>query len=253
MQDAWSERRFGRVAVLTFRRPPRNWMNIRSMGELVGHLERLSRAADEVTVVMLTGGIDGYFIAHADLDDLAKLARGEDVGGDLSAWSRALALLESMPQPTVAAIDGQAWGGGCETALACTLRVGSERAHLGQPEVSVGIIPGAGGTQRLPRLVGSALGAELCLSGRIVPSDEALRIGLLNAVLPDSGFLDAAVAWCERIARNPAGAVFAAKRAVLEGLRLPLEEGLRLEGRLFAEANSSEDAKRLNASIPRPD
>jgi len=253
MQDTWSERRFGRVAVLSFRRPPRNWMNIRSMSELVGHLERLSRATDEVTVVMLTGGVDGYFIAHADLDDLAKLARGEDVGGDLSAWSRALHLLESMPQPTVAAIDGQAWGGGCETALACTLRVGSERAHMGQPEVSVGIIPGAGGTQRLPRLVGSALGAELCLSGRIVQSDEALRIGLLNAVLPDAGFLDVAVAWCERIARNPAGAVFAAKRAVVQGLRLPIEEGLRLEGRLFAETNASDEAKRLNAAVPRPD
>jgi enoyl-CoA hydratase/carnithine racemase len=228
-------------------------MNIRSMMELVDHLERLSERTDEVTVVMLTGGVDGFFIAHADLDDLAKLSRGEDVGGDLGAWSRALDLLETMPQPTVAAIDGQAWGGGCETALACTLRIGSERAHLGQPEVSVGIIPGAGGTQRLPRLVGSAVGAELCLSGRVIHSDEALRIGLLNAVLPNEGFVDAASDWCERIARNPAPAVFAAKRAVVEGLRLPLADGLRLEGRLFAQANASEEARRLNASVPRPE
>jgi len=187
MENTWTETRHGRVAVLTFTRPPRNWMNILSMMELLGHLERLATEGDEVTVVMLTGGVDAYFIAHADLDDLAKLARGEDVGGDLGAWTKALHLLESMPQPTVAAIDGQAWGGGCETALACTMRIASERSHLGQPEVSVGIIPGAGGTQRLPRLVGSAVGAELCLSGRVIQADEALRIGLLNAVLPQAG------------------------------------------------------------------
>jgi enoyl-CoA hydratase/carnithine racemase len=228
-------------------------MNILSMTELLGHLERLATEGDEVTVVMLTGGVDAYFIAHADLDDLAKLSRGEDVGGDLGAWAKSLHLLESMPQPTVAAIDGQAWGGGCETALACTMRIASERSHLGQPEVSVGIIPGAGGTQRLPRLVGSAVGAELCLSGRVIQADEALRIGLLNAVLPDDGFVDAAVQWCERVARNPASAVFAAKRAVVEGLRMPLEEGLRLEGKLFLEANASDEARALNAAVPRPE
>ncbi len=252
MAQNWREDRHGKVAVLTFTRPPANWMNVRSMVELADHLERLSNLGEEVTVVMLTGGLDGYFIAHADLDDLAKLARGEDVGGDLSAWPRALALLENMPQPTVAAVDGQAWGGGCETTLACTLRIASERSHLGQPEVTVGIIPGAGGTQRLPRLVGAGVGAELCLSGRVLQADEALGIGLLNEVLPDQGFRDSAIAWCERIARNPASAVFAAKRAIVEGLRLPLEEGLRLEGGLFAETNASPEARQLNENVPRP-
>lgn len=252
MSNSWTESRHGRVAVLTFCRPPKNWMNLVSMTELAGHLERLAERTDEVTVVMLTGGVEGYFIAHADLDDLAKLSKGESVEGDLGAWGRALSLLESMPQPTVAAIDGQAWGGGCETALACTMRIGSEGAHLGQPEVSVGILPGAGGTQRLPRLVGSAVGAELCLTGRVIRADEALRIGLLNAVLPSGGFLEAAVDWCQGIARNPAGAVFAAKRAVVEGLRLPLEEGLGLEGRLFVQANASDEARARNAAVPRP-
>lgn len=252
MTETWVETRYDKISVLTFARPPKNWMNLQSMTELVGHLERLATQSDEVTVVMLTGGVDGYFIAHADLDDLARLSKGESVEGDLGAWTKALALLESMPQPTVAAIDGQAWGGGCETALACTMRIGSQAAHLGQPEVSVGIIPGAGGTQRLPRLVGSAVGAELCLSGRVIPADEAHRIGLLNAVLPTEGFVDAAIDWCQQIARNPAGAVFAAKRAVVEGLRLPLEDGLRLEGQLFVEANSSDEARKRNAAVPRP-
>lgn len=248
---AWTLEHHDGVAVLTFRREPANWMDLVSMGELADHLAALAEQTDEVRVVLLTGGLDGYFIAHADLDDLGKLGRGEPIEGDLFSWARALQLLESMPQPTVAAIDGQAWGGGCETSLACTMRIGSERAHLGQPEVVIGIIPGAGGTQRLPRLVGGGIGAELCLSGRIVGAEEALRIGLLNAVLPADGFRAAAIAWCQQISRNPGPAVFAAKRAVVEGLRGTLDAGLRLEGELFLALNASPDALAQNASVPR--
>lgn len=251
MSDTWTLDERGKVAVLTFTRPPSNWMSLAAMTELVAKLEALAARSDEITVVMLTGGVDGYFVAHADLDDLAEFAAGRMPEGDPGAWVKALALIESMPQPVVAAIDGQAWGGGCELSLACTMRIGSERAHMGQPEVSVGIIPGAGGTQRLPRLVGGGIGAELCLSGRIVQADEAHRIGLLNAVLPTEGFVDAAVEWCGQITRNPANAVFAAKTAVVEGLRLPLIDGLKLEGRLFAEANSSDEAKAANAAVTR--
>ncbi|MBA2624782.1 MAG: enoyl-CoA hydratase/isomerase family protein [Acidimicrobiia bacterium] len=250
--STWSLEVEERVAVLTFTRPPSNWMDLRSMTELADLLAELAERPDEATVVALTGGVDGYFVAHADLDDLAALAAGSLPEGDPRAWGRALALLESMPQPTVAAIDGQAWGGGCETALACTMRVGSERAHLGQPEVAVGIIPGAGGTQRLPRLVGPAVGAELCLSGRVVQAEEAQRIGLLNAVLPTDGFLDHARAWCARIARHSAPAVFAAKRAVVDGLQLPLDEALHLESRLFLTVNASDDARARNAVVRRP-
>ncbi len=241
-----------RVATLTFARPPRNWMDLASMTELADQLEALATRTDDVTVVMLTGGVDGYFIAHADLDDLALFAKGERPPGDPEAWTRALSVLGSMPQPTVAAVDGQAWGGGCETALACSMRVGSERAHLGQPEVSVGIIPGAGGSQRLPRLVGPAIGMELVTSGRIIGAEEALRIGLLNAVLPTEGFVEAARAWCGAIARWSPPAVFAAKRAVVEGLAGPLADGLALEGRLFAELNASDDARARNAAVDRP-
>jgi enoyl-CoA hydratase/carnithine racemase len=241
-----------RIAVLTFTRPPSNWMSIAAMTELADALDEIAGRTSDVTVVVLTGGVDGYFIAHADLDDLASLGRGESVEGDPRAWRRALSTLESMPQPTVAAIDGQAWGGGCETALACTVRLGSERAHLGQPEVTVGVIPGAGGTQRLPRIVGPAVGAELCITGRVVHADEALHVGLLNAVLPTDGFLDHALQWCGQITRNPAAAVFAARRAVIDGLRLPLDEGLRLESRLFREVNASPEARTANAAFPRP-
>ena len=250
---AWTLIPRDRVAVLRFDRPPRQTMTLEAMTELADHLESLAEQTDEFSVVMLTGGDDGFFIAHADLDDLALMAKGEVPPGDPRAWKRALTALEDMPQPTVAAIDGQAWGGGCETALACTIRLGSERAHLGLPEVSVGIIPGAGGTQRLPRLVGPAKGAELVLTGRILQAEEAREIGLLNAVLPTEGFVDYAVEWCGQMARHAPAGLFGAKRAVVEGLRGSLADGLKLESKIFAEVNASEDAKRLNASVPRPD
>lgn len=249
---SWSLDEREGVGLLTFTRPPANWMDLVSMTELADHLEALAERASELKVVMLTGGVDGYFIAHADLDDLALSAAGGQPDGDPRAWGRALRLLATMPQPTVAAIDGQAWGGGCETALACSMRVGSPRTHLAQPEVAIGIIPGAGGTQRLPRLIGTARAIELCATGRRVLADEALRIGLLNAVLPAEGFVDHALTWCAKITRHPASSVIAAKRAVVEGMALPLDEGLALESRMFRDINAGDEARTRNAEVSRP-
>lgn len=244
MGEFWSVDRREPIAVCTFTRPPRNFMSFAAMTELEGVLTEV--ATDEsVSIVVLTGGVDGYFVAHADLDDLTKIGRGEAVEGDPRSWYRALALLESMPQPTVAAINGQAHGGGCEISLACTLRVIAESGHMGQPEVVVGIIPGAGGTQRLPRLIGPGRAAELILSGRIVQASEAMEIGLANAVLPDHGFVDGVVDWLQPMASHPRSALAAAKRAVVEGSRLSFDEGLRLEGQLFVELQTSEEAIEL--------
>jgi enoyl-CoA hydratase/carnithine racemase len=244
----WTLERHGVIALATFTRPPRNLMSMAAMGEL----EQLAgdvAGNDEITVLILTGGVDGYFVAHADLDDLTRLGRGEPVEGDPGSWARAFALLEAMPQPVVAAIDGQAWGGGCELSLACTLRVASARAHLGQPEVAVGIIPGAGGTQRLPRLIGAGRAAELVLSARIIDATEALRIGLVEAVLPTESFVEAVLEWAQPIATKPRPALFAAKRAVIDGLRLPLEDGLRLESRLFVECQTRPDTVALQTRV----
>jgi enoyl-CoA hydratase len=244
----WTLEHDGPVAIATFARPPRNLMSMAAMTELEGLLAEVA-LDDRVNVLVLTGGVPGYFVAHADLDDLAALGRGEPIEGDPGSWARAFALLDSMPQPVVAAANGQAWGGGCELSLACTMRVAAASAHDGQPEVSVGIIPGGGGTQRLPRLIGAGRAADLILSGRIVTADEALRIGLVEAVLPDEGFLDAVRAWVDPIATKPRHAVLAAKRAILDGLRLPLHEGLAMEGRLFLECQLRPDTVEIQQRV----
>lgn len=203
--STWSVDQHDRVAVATFTRPPRNLMSFAAMGELEEVLGGLAERED-VSVVVLTGGVPGYFVAHADLDDLIRLARGEDVDGDPTAWNRALALAESMPQPVVAAVNGQAWGGGCELSLACTLRVAASEAH---------------------------------------------RIGLVEAVLPDEGFLTHVLEWLGPIAVKPRRALAAAKRAVVDGLRLPFDEGLRLEGRLFVECQLDPEAVELEEELLR--
>jgi enoyl-CoA hydratase len=244
----WTLEEHGAIALATFTRPPRNLMSMAAMGELEQLVSDVA-TRDDLNVLVLTGGVPGYFVAHADLDDLAALGRGEPVEGDPGSWARTFATLEAMPQPVIAAVNGQAWGGGCELSLACTLRVAAQSAHFGQPEVVVGIIPGGGGTQRLPRLIGAGRAADLVLTGRIIDATEAERIGLVESVLPDEGFVDHALEVAEAIASKPRPAVVAAKRAIIEGLRLPLDEGLTLEGRLFIECQARPDTVAIQERV----
>ncbi|WIX77367.1 enoyl-CoA hydratase/isomerase family protein [Amycolatopsis carbonis] len=216
------------VALLTYTRPPRNYLDFASIAELGDRLEELAERSGEVKVVMLTGGVDGYFIAHGDLEDLARLGRGEGQDGP-PAWRRVTDLVRDLPQPVVAAIDGQAWGAGNELAIACQLRVASERSHLGNPEVNVGITTGGGGTPRLLRLIGPGLAADVLLRGRLFGAAEALRVGWVNEVLPNEGFVDAAVEWCRKLVELPTNAVYAAKRVLVQSAELSLDEGLALE------------------------
>lgn len=228
------------IAVLTFMRPPRNLMNSVSMGQLEQLLEEI--ADDEsINIVVMTGGVDGYFVGHADIEDLVRLGRGEPVDGDIGSWGRALAALAALPQPVVAAINGQAWGGGLEVALAATMRAAAASAHLAQVEVNLGLIPGAGGTQHLPRLVGPGRAAELILCGRVVHAEEALAIGLVEAVFPDDGFLDRVLEWVAPIAARPRHSLAAAKLAILASRDRSLTDGLRLEGRLFVQCQARPD------------
>lgn len=237
----WTVEERGPLAIVTFMRPPRNLMHLLGIAEL-DRLAQALGARSDITAVMLHGGLPGYFVGHADLDDLLDLARGKDATGDPKSWRRALTTLEAIPQPVIAAIDGQAWGGGLELALACTLRVASPSARLGLPEVTVGTIPGGGGTQRLPRLIGPGRAAELILSGRILSGDEAHTLGVVERMLPDEEFLAAATEWAELVAHRPRHAVVAAKRALVDGMRVGFDDGIRLEGRLFIECQHNEAA-----------
>jgi len=237
----WAIEHHDGIARLAFHRPPQNYADFASIIEL-GNLLEAAVQCDDVKVVMLTGSGDGFFINHAEPADLAKAGAGSATQDELDSWARALRLLEEIPQPTIAAIDGLAAGGGNELALACTLRVGSERVRLQQPEVGVGIITGGGGSVRLPRLVGPGIAAEVVLTGRAFAATEALRAGWLNAVLPTVDFTEHALRWAAVIAAGPAPALRAAKRSIVLGSREPFADALALESDLFSQLTASSDA-----------
>lgn len=240
--STWTLDQHDPVAVLTFSRPPDNFMDFASMIELGDLLDDLAGHPDQVRVILLTSGLPGVFIDHAELSDLARAGQGRATAQELGAWVRGLRLLEEIRQPTIAAIDGLASGGGNEIALACTLRIGSERARLQQPEVTVGIIPGGGGSVRLPRLVGPGVAAEAVLTGRAFTAQEAHRAGWLNAVLPTDGFGGHAMRWAAAIAAHPGPALSAAKTSIVAGTRLPFGDAVALEQQLFRKLTATSGA-----------
>jgi enoyl-CoA hydratase len=185
------------------------------------------------------------FAAGADIAELQS-AGAESVG---AAFAGALGALASLPRVTIAAVNGYALGGGCELALACDLRVGAEDARLGLPEILLGIIPGAGGTQRLARVVGASRAKELVLSGRPVRADEAVALGLLNRVVSPDDVLDAALGWAAEFATGALAAQALGKEAIDRGLDGTLEQGLEIERAAFAAAGRTEDASRGIASF----
>ncbi len=206
-------------------------MTFAAMTALEQHLAAIA-ADDAITALVIGSDLPGYFIAHGDLEDLVALGGGEPFDGDPASWPRVAELVARMPQIVVAAIDGQAGGGGYEFALCCDLRVAGPGAEFSFPEIRLGMIPGGGGTQRLPRLIGPGRAAEMILTGRVVEVEEALRIGLVDAVLAEQPFLPAATDWTARIAEQPRNSLIAAKRALREAAELPLSEGLRREAEL---------------------
>jgi enoyl-CoA hydratase/carnithine racemase len=190
--------------------------------------------------VVLTGQGDRAFCAGADLKERARMTP-EEVHGFHAAVREGFTGIERAPQTFVAAINGFALGGGLELALACDLRVLAEGAEVGLPEVSLGIIPGAGGTVRLPRVVGLARAKDLILTGRRVGAAEALAMGLVSRVVPPALLREEAVALAEQVARNAPISLRQAKRAVDEGVELPLDEALALENRLYQACLASKD------------
>jgi enoyl-CoA hydratase len=225
-----------RVAVVTVDRP--DAMNALDQVTLTELRDRLSElAADgDVHVVVLTGAGERAFVAGADIKAMAEMSRDEAF-----AWGRlgheTASLLETMPKPTIAAINGFALGGGCELALACDVRYASETAKLGQPEVSIGIIPGWGGTQRLPRVAGIGAAKELILTGRLVGAEEALRIGLVNAVFAPEELMEKAL----ELARTLAAKSPLVLAAIKETTARTFHGDLGAEAEAFAGLFGSED------------
>src|SRR5947208_1299639 len=204
----------------------------------------LEDARDDAQVrgVILTGAGDKAFIAGADISELAQVTAVEAEKSS-SYGQEVLNLIENLGNPVIAAINGFALGGGCETAMACTIRVATEHAKFGQPEVTLGLIPGGGGTQRLPRLIGKGRALQIILSGEMISAQEAFRIGLVNEVVPAAELITRAEAILKRIFSNAPVAVKYSLEAVNKGMETSQAEGLSLEASLFGLCAGTEDKK----------
>ncbi|MGA9571278.1 MAG: enoyl-CoA hydratase-related protein [Candidatus Acidiferrales bacterium] len=230
------------IARITFNRPNvLNALNRRTMDELGDCLKKV-RADDAIRVVILTGAGEKAFIAGADINELSQQTPVN--GREFTLYGQEIIhRLETLGKPAIAAINGFALGGGCELALACTLRIASRNAKLGQPEVKLGIIPGYGGSQRLPRLCGKGVAHELILTGEMIAAEEALRVGLVNRVVEPGELLATAEAIAKKIIANAPLAVKYALEAVEHGIEMPQEEGLYLEATLFGLCCATQDMR----------
>jgi enoyl-CoA hydratase len=234
--------REGAVALVTMRRPEAmNAFNTEQLSALLQVVNDLS-SDTSVRAVVLTGDGKRAFAAGADISEMSTKSPSEARAfGELGhAIGKAIG---DAPQPWIAAVNGYALGGGCEMALACDMRIASENAQLGQPEVTLGIPAGWGGTQRLPRLVGPGIAADMLLTGRRLKADEALRIGLVNSVHSADELIPAAMDIARAIASNSPVAVRETKRAIRLAFDLPLADGLAYEAQMFALSFDTDDQK----------
>jgi len=230
------------VAYVTVNRPRvLNALNHRTWADLRTAFED-ARDDAEVHGVILTGAGDKAFIAGADISELAQVTAVEAERSS-SFGQAVLNLVENLGKPVIAAINGFALGGGCETAMACTIRIAGENAKFGQPEVKLGLLPGGGGTQRLPRLVGKGRALQLILSGETINAAEAYRIGLVNEVVPAADLVARAEAILKQILANAPFAVKYSIEAVNKGLDTPQDEGLLIESSFFGLCAATEDKK----------
>jgi enoyl-CoA hydratase/carnithine racemase len=226
------------IGTIRLTRPPMNALNTQVQEELRAAAH--SATEDEQVKAVIVYGGEKVFAAGADITEFTKAGYPE-MAVRAAALSSAFDAVARIPKPVVAAITGYALGGGCELALACDWRVVAEDAKLGQPEIKLGIIPGAGGTQRLARLIGPARAKDLIFSGRMVDAEEALRIGLADRVAPAAEVFETALALVKPYVKGPSLALRAAKLAVDGGLNTDLASGLALESQLFAGLFATDD------------
>ena len=232
----------GNIAIATIDRPKAlNALNSEVLEDLNTLIDTIG-ADPEIRVLILTGSGDKAFVAGADIGEMSTLtkAEGEAFG---KKGNDVFLKLETLPIPVIAAVNGYALGGGCELSMACDIRICSDTAVFGQPETGLGITPGFGGTQRLARLVGAGMAKQMIYSAKNIKADEALRIGLVNAVYPAEELMPAAQKLAETIARNAPIAVRACKQAIDRGLELPIEEAIAIEETLFGSCFETEDQK----------
>jgi enoyl-CoA hydratase len=231
-----------RIGFITFNRPKvLNALNRKTMDEL-DHVLAAAREDVDVRVLLLTGAGDKSFVAGADIGELA--VQTPVSGKEIASFGQSVFhRLATLGKPSIAAINGFALGGGCELALACTIRLASKTAKLGQPEVKLGIMPGYGGSQRLVRLCGKGVAHELCLTGDMISAEEALRIGLVNHIYEPAELLPAAEALAKKIIANAPLAVKYIMEVIERGVEMPLEEGQYLETALFGLCAATEDMR----------
>ncbi len=230
------------IGYVTIDRPKvLNALNLQTILELMAAFSRIKND-ENVRAAILTGSGEKAFVAGADIGELAQLQ--SIAGKDFALRGQAVFnFIEELGKPVIAAVNGFALGGGCELAMACTMRIASEAAKFGQPEVNLGIIPGYGGTQRLPRLVGQGKALELILTGDIISAQTAFQIGLVNMVVPPAELIPVCEKLLGKILKKGPIAVRLSIEAVNQGLRVPLREGLSIEANLFGLACATADMK----------
>lgn len=241
-QDVLILEQSGGIATITFNRPEVH--NAFNEEMLDGLRSALDSIADDpaIRVIVLTGAGEKSFVSGSDIKEISKRTKATGIKSS-GRRQGVLSRLEQMPMPSIAAINGYAFGIGCELAMACTLRVASDRAKLGQLEINLGIIPGAGGTQRLPRLIGKGRALELILTGRIIGAEEAAFIGLINKVAPHDKLMDEVRSLAGTLASKSPVALKYAMRAVYQGLETDLAMGLQVESLCLGDCLDSEDSK----------
>ena len=231
-----------RVAVVTIDHRPVNALNRQTIEELGQAFDAIA-GDPAVKTVVLTGGGSLAFVAGADVKEVSQLSSA-DAAKAMAALGQAVFLkIQRLGKPVIAAINGVCLGGGCELAMACNIRISGDRARFGQPEINLGIIPGWGGSQRLPRLIGRAKATEWILTGDMYTAQEALRLGLVNQVVPQDQVLKAAKDLARKIAAKGAIAIRESLRAIDAGLDLPLEQGLAREAEAFGRIAATGDSR----------
>ncbi|GAX90330.1 enoyl-CoA hydratase/isomerase family protein [Effusibacillus lacus] len=233
-----------KLVIITIDNPPLNVLSFEVMEQLEEVLRQVA-ADPEISVVIVTGAGEKAFVAGADIKGFPSMMEmdEEDLYRQALRIHRPFNLLDSIDKPVIAAVNGLALGGGCELALACDIRIMEEQALIGLPEIKLGIFPGGGGTQRLPRLIGEARAKEMMFTGEPITAEEALRIGLVNRVVPQGQALASAKELAGKIAGMSLPALTRIKKCVDEGLHLPILEGMAVEAKYFAEIFKLEDAR----------